>query len=55
MSEAVYRTAGQDGAPDHGGDDAAVITRSLDSPECFGTIFHRHAPAADRAGGARRG
>lgn len=48
MSEAAYRTASPDGAPDRGGDDAAVIARSLHSPECFGTIFHRHAPAIYR-------
>jgi RNA polymerase sigma-70 factor (ECF subfamily) len=53
MSEAAHRTAGPDGsrADDSragGGDDAAVIARSLRSPECFGGIFDRHAPAIYR-------
>jgi RNA polymerase sigma factor (sigma-70 family) len=48
MSEAAHRTAGPDGSPADGGDDAAVIAHSLRSPECFGTIFHRHAPAIYR-------
>ena len=48
MSEAAHRTAGADGSRADGGDDAAVIARSLHSPECFGTIFHRHAPAIYR-------
>jgi RNA polymerase sigma-70 factor (ECF subfamily) len=58
MGETAHRTAGPDGSgpdgsgPDssgaHGDDDAAVIARSLQSPECFGTIFHRHAPAIYR-------
>jgi hypothetical protein len=45
MSEAAQRTGGLDGSRADGGDDAAVIARSLRSPECFGTIFDRHAPA----------
>ena len=53
MSEAVHRTAGPDssgadGSHTGGGDDAAVIARSLRSPECFGAIFDRHAPAIYR-------
>jgi len=48
MSEAVHRTAGPDGSGTDGGDDAAVIARSLRSPECFGAIFDRHAPAIYR-------
>jgi RNA polymerase sigma factor (sigma-70 family) len=47
MSEAA-RTAGPDGSRADGGDDAAVIARSLRSPECFGAIFDRHAPAIYR-------
>jgi RNA polymerase sigma-70 factor (ECF subfamily) len=48
MSEAVDRTAGPGSSRVDGGDDAAMIARSLRSPECFGTIFHRHAPAIYR-------
>ena len=48
MSEAVHRTVGPDGSRAGGGDDAAVIARSLRSPECFGIIFDRHAPAIYR-------
>jgi RNA polymerase sigma-70 factor (ECF subfamily) len=48
MSEASHRTAGPDGSRADGGDDAAVIARSLRSPECFGTIFDRHAPVIYR-------
>ena len=48
MSEAAHRTAGPDRSPADGGDDATVIARSLRSPECFGTIFDRHAPAIYR-------
>ena len=48
MSEAAHRTAGPDGSRADGGDDAAVIALSLRSPECFGAIFHRHAPAIYR-------
>src|SRR5215469_16252240 len=48
MSESAQRTSGPDGSGADGGDDAAVIARSLRSPECFGTIFHRHAPAIYR-------
>src|SRR5690242_10860594 len=29
-------------------DDAALITRSLHAPECFGALFDRHAPAISR-------
>ena len=48
MSEAAHQTAGPDGSRGDGGDDAAVIARSLRSPECFGAIFHRHAPVIYR-------
>jgi len=48
MGEAAHLTAGADGSRADGGDDAAVIARSVRSPECFGTIFHRHAPAIYR-------
>lgn len=48
MSEAAQRTAGADGSRADGGDDAAVIARSLRSPECFGILFQRHAPAIYR-------
>lgn len=48
MSEAAHRTVGVGGARADGGGDAAVIARSLRSPECFGTIFGRHAPAIYR-------
>src|SRR5215472_3439184 len=56
MSEATQRTAdGPDGSRPDGGDDAAVIARSLRSPECFATIFHRHAPAIYRHTARRLG
>jgi RNA polymerase sigma-70 factor, ECF subfamily len=32
----------------HISDDAALIARSLDAPECFGMLFDRHAPAISR-------
>jgi RNA polymerase sigma factor (sigma-70 family) len=48
MGESAHRTAGPDRSRADAGDDAAVIARSLGSPECFGTIFHRHAPAIYR-------
>lgn len=48
MSEAAQRAGGLDGSRADGGDDAVVIARSLRSPECFGTIFDRHAPAIYR-------
>ena len=48
MTEAAHRTAGPDDSPADGCDDAAVIARSVRSPECFGTIFHRHAPVIYR-------
>lgn len=48
MSEAAHLMAGGDGSRADDGDDAAVIARSVRSPECFGTIFHRHAPAIYR-------
>ena len=48
MSEAAHPTVGADGCRADGDDDATVIARSLHSPECFGTIFHRHAPAIYR-------
>jgi RNA polymerase sigma factor (sigma-70 family) len=48
MSKAAQVMAGGDGSRADGGDDSAVIARSVRSPECFGTIFHRHAPAIYR-------
>ena len=48
MSEAAYLMAGADCGRADGGDDAAVITCSVRSPECFGTIFRRHGPAIFR-------
>src|SRR5215472_11011345 len=48
MSEAAHPTVGADGCPADEDDDATVIARSLHSPECFATIFHRHAPAIYR-------
>jgi len=48
MSEAAHPTVGADGCRADEDDDATVIARSLHSPECFATIFHRHAPAIYR-------
>jgi RNA polymerase sigma factor (sigma-70 family) len=48
MSEAAHLMAGADCCRADGGDDAAVIACSVRSPECFGTIFHRHGPAIYR-------
>jgi hypothetical protein len=48
MSEAAHVAEGGDRPRADDGDDAAVIARSMRSPECFGTIFHRHAPAICR-------
>jgi RNA polymerase sigma-70 factor (ECF subfamily) len=48
MSEGAHLMAGADCSRADGGDDAAVIALSVRSPECFGTIFHRHAPVIYR-------
>lgn len=48
MSKAAHVVEDGDSSRAEGGDDAAVIARSLRSPECFGIIFHRHAPAIYR-------
>lgn len=48
MGETAHRTAGPDSSRPDGDDDAAVIASSLQSPECFGIVFHRHAPAIYR-------
>jgi RNA polymerase sigma-70 factor (ECF subfamily) len=58
MSKTAHRTAGPDDSRADGvhaggscadaDDDAAVIACSLSSPECFATIFRRHAPAIYR-------
>ena len=48
MSEAAHPTVGADGCRADEDDDATVIARSLHSPECFATIFHRHAHAIYR-------
>lgn len=48
MSETAHQAASADASCADGGDDAAVIARSGRSPECFGIIFHRHAPAIYR-------
>ncbi|HEV2372436.1 MAG TPA: RNA polymerase sigma factor [Streptosporangiaceae bacterium] len=42
------RPAISDGADPGVGDDAALITRSLHTPEYFGALFDRHAPAISR-------
>lgn len=44
MSDTAWQAAGRADA----GDDAALIARSLDTPECFGALFDRHAPAINR-------
>ncbi len=48
MSDAARQAAGAIGAEPGAGDDAALIARSLDMPECFGVLFDRHAPAIYR-------
>jgi len=44
VSDTAWRAAGRADA----GDDAALIARSLGTPECFGALFDRHAPAISR-------
>ena len=44
MSDTAWQAAGRADA----GDDAALIARSRDTPECFGALFDRHAPAINR-------
>jgi RNA polymerase sigma factor (sigma-70 family) len=44
VSDAAWQAAGRADA----GDDAMLIARSLDTPECFGALFDRHAPAINR-------
>jgi RNA polymerase sigma factor (sigma-70 family) len=44
VSDTAWQAAGRADA----GDDATLITRSLDTPECFGALFDRHAPAICR-------
>jgi RNA polymerase sigma-70 factor (ECF subfamily) len=48
MSEAAYLMAGADCCRADSVNDAAVIACSVRSPECFGTVFHRHGPAIYR-------
>jgi RNA polymerase sigma factor (sigma-70 family) len=48
MSDAARQAAGAIGAEPGAGDDATLIARSLDMPECFGVLFDRHAPAIYR-------
>jgi RNA polymerase sigma factor (sigma-70 family) len=48
MSDAARQAAGPADAGPGAGDDAALIARSLDAPECFGLLFDRHAPAIGR-------
>ena len=48
MSDPAWQAAGAISADPGAGDDAALIVRSLDAPECFGVLFDRHAPAISR-------
>jgi RNA polymerase sigma factor (sigma-70 family) len=48
MSEAAHLIASVEGCRTDGRDDATVIACSVRSPECFGTIFHRHGSAIYR-------
>ena len=48
MSDPAWQAAGAISAGPGADDDAALIARSLDAPECFGALFDRHAPAISR-------
>ena len=48
MSDMAWRAAGSADAGPRAGDDAALIARSLQAPECFGVLFDRHASAIGR-------
>jgi RNA polymerase sigma-70 factor, ECF subfamily len=48
MSDTAWQAAGPANADRDAGDDATLIARSLDVPECFGALFDRHAPAINR-------
>ena len=48
MTDTAPQASGYDAAGPDASDDAALITRSLRTPECFGALFDRHAPAISR-------
>jgi RNA polymerase sigma factor (sigma-70 family) len=48
MTDTVPQASGYGAAGPGASDDAALITRSLCAPECFGVLFDRHAPAISR-------
>src|SRR5579859_3940107 len=48
MGDMARQAAGPAGAGPVTSDDAALIARSLQAPECFGVLFDRHAPAIGR-------
>jgi RNA polymerase sigma factor (sigma-70 family) len=48
MTDTAPQASRYDAAGPDASDDAALITRSLCAPECFGALFDRHAPAISR-------
>ena len=48
MTDTAPHASGHGAAGPDASDDAALITRSLRAPECFGALFDRHAPAISR-------
>ena len=45
MTDTAPKAPGYGAAGPDADDDAALITRSLSAPECFGALFDRHASA----------
>src|ERR1035437_4919100 len=49
MSDAIRQVTARDSpVQEDGEDDAALIARSIDTPDCFAVLFDRHAPAIYR-------
>src|SRR5262249_51576104 len=48
MTDTAPQASGYDAAGPDASDDAALITPSLHTPDCFGALFDRHAPAISR-------
>ena len=55
MGDPARQAAGHAEAGPDVGDDATLIARSLQAPECFGVLFDRHAPAISRYAARRLG
>src|SRR5262249_57879980 len=48
MKDTAPQASRYDAAGPDASDDAALIRRSLRTPDCFGALFDRHAPAISR-------